>query len=380
MVRIMTTRLSLVLKRFQRHFSVEKEMTPRTKSLAYTITSQGHDDKTEFKKRIALSKAITLIESHSRVHMEQADLLLNYLYQSNIDTRRDNFRVGFAGPPGSGKSSFIENFGQYILNQQEIKNTDFKPEKLAVVCIDPSSVITGGSILGDKTRMKDLSLHPKAYVRPSPSKGILGGLSSYTNDVTSLCLAANYDLVLVESVGIGQSECGISNAVDMVVLLVAPGGGDSLQGVKKGILEVADMLIVNKADGSLFPAARATAADYKAATHFFRSRMKGWEAPPVLLASADTGEGIQEIWEQICKYRNLIISNGELHRKRTSQKHYWMMKHLEELISDKIKSDNEIAMAAEKLNQDLDQGVISTRAAATQLFDLISMQHPVQDR
>jgi LAO/AO transport system kinase len=166
----------------------------------------------------------------------------------------------------------------------------------------------------------------------------------------------------------------------MVVLLVAPGGGDSLQGVKKGILEVADMLIVNKADGSLLPAARATAADYKAATHFFRSRMKGWEAPPVLLASADTGEGIQEIWEQICKYRNLIISNGELHRKRTSQKHYWMMKHLEELISDKIKSDNEIAMAAEKLNQDLDQGVISTRAAATQLFDLISMQHPVQDR
>jgi LAO/AO transport system kinase len=355
-------------------------MTPRTKSLAYTITSQGHDDKTEFRKRIALSKAITLIESHSRVHMEQADLLLNYLYQSNVDTPRDNFRVGFAGPPGSGKSSFIEKFGQYILNHQEVKNTDFKPEKLAVVCIDPSSVITGGSILGDKTRMKDLSLHPKAYVRPSPSKGILGGLSSYTNDVTSLCLAANYELVLVESVGIGQSECGISNAVDMVVLLVAPGGGDSLQGVKKGILEVADMLIVNKADGSLLPAARATAADYKAATHFFRSRMKGWEAPPVLLASADTGEGIQEIWEQICNYRNLVIANGELHRKRTSQKHYWMMKHLEELISDKIKSDNEITMAAEKLNQDLDQGVISTRAAATQLFDLISMQHPVQDR
>lgn len=354
-------------------------MTSRTKSLANTITSHDNDDIPEFKKRIALSKAITLIESHSRVHMEQADLLLNYLYQSNVGTHRDNFRVGFAGPPGAGKSSFIEKFGQHVLNKEEL-DTDFKPEKLAIVCIDPSSVITGGSILGDKTRMKDLSLHPRAFVRPSPSKGILGGLSSYTNDVTSLCLAANYDLVLVESVGIGQSECGISNAVDMVVLLVAPGGGDSLQGVKKGILEVADMLIVNKADGSLLPAARATAADYKMATHFFRSRMKGWEAPPVLLASANSGDGIKEIWEQICDYRNLVIKNGELHRKRTLQKHYWMMKHLEELISDKIKSDNRIATIAEKLNEDLDRGIISTRAAATHLFDLISSKDPVEDR
>jgi LAO/AO transport system kinase len=352
-------------------------MTPRTKSLADTITSQGQDENTNFKKRVALSRAITLIESNSRVHMEQADLLLNYLYQSkNVDAHRVNFRVGITGPAGVGKSSFIEKFGQYLLDSEEIE-TAFKPEKMAVVCIDPSSIITGGSILGDKTRMNYLSLHPRAFVRPSPSKGILGGLSSYTNDVTSLCLAADYDLVLVESVGIGQSECGISNAVDMVVLLVAPGGGDSLQGAKKGILEVADMLIVNKADGSLLPAARSTAADYKAATHFFRSRMKGWETPPVLLASADTGEGIKEIWEQICNYRDLVIGNGKLHRKRTSQKHYWMMKHLEELITDKIRSDQEITTIAKKINQDLDQGLISSRAAAAQLFDLVSSKNPI---
>jgi len=252
--------------------SNSSEMTTRTRELAEAILlPDGADEGLVMKRRLALSRAITLIESQSPLHMRQADLLLNHVvrsrssiihntddedetakyYKSLLDEeKKRSFRVGIAGPPGSGKSSFIEAFGKFILDEQELpleQECSYRPNKLAVVCIDPSSTITGGSILGDKTRMMDLSRHPKAFVRPSPSKGVLGGLSSYTNDVVTLCQAAGYDLVLVETVGLGQSEVDVSKGVDMLVLMVSPGGGDGLQGAKKGILEVSDMLIVNKA-------------------------------------------------------------------------------------------------------------------------------------
>ena len=242
-------------------------MTRRTKDLVASIvstlsdsTSSGVEKETLIlQKRVALSRAITLIESQSPTHMQQADLLLNHVVklrgeksthvsgngdESDIMEQKGKaFRVGIAGAPGSGKSSLIESLGTHILDncyQGDDGKCSFTPEKIAVVCIDPSSSITGGSILGDKTRMMELSRHPRAFVRPSPSKGVLGGLSSYTNDVVSLCEAAGYELVLVETVGLGQSEVDVSQAVDMLVLIVSPGGGDGLQGAKKGILEVAD--------------------------------------------------------------------------------------------------------------------------------------------
>lgn len=246
----------------------------------------------------------------------------------------------------------------------------YKPDQIAVVCIDPSSTITGGSILGDKTRMTELSRHPRAYVRPSPSKGVLGGLSSYTNDVVTLCQAAGYDLVMVETVGLGQSEVDVSHGVDMLILLVSPAGGDSLQGAKKGILEMADAIVVNKADGNLLTAARTTAGDYKNATHFFRSKMKGWETVPVLLASAETGEGVEKVWSEICRYRNVIIKNGELQRKRSEQANYWMWHHVQHYIQDRVKSDEGMAKAADQMNDALDSGTITPRAAASEILQL----------
>jgi LAO/AO transport system kinase len=231
-------------------------MTNRTAELANKIlVSDAAGSKVSptseniLQRRLALSRAITLIESKSPKHVEQANLLLNRVTKkyktatntgnveetNNEGTSRTSFRVGIAGAPGAGKSSFIETFGKFILNDlpqaqnDQTDETDSSPNKLAVVCVDPSSSITGGSILGDKTRMMDLSRHPKAFVRPSPSRGVLGGLSSYTNDVVSLCEAAGYDLILVETVGLGQSEIDISQTVDMLVLLVSPGSGDGLQ-------------------------------------------------------------------------------------------------------------------------------------------------------
>ena len=249
----------------------------------------------------------------------------------------------------------------------------FQPNKVAVVvCIDPSSTITGGSILGDKTRMTDLSRHTNAYVRPSPSKGVLGGVSNYTNDVVNLCQAAGYDLVIVESVGIGQSEVDISQGVDMLILMVAPGGGDGLQGVKKGILEVADMIIVNKADGDLSSAARSTASEYKGATHLFRLRRQGWETPPVLLASAETGLGLNNVWDHICRFRILVGQEGELKRKRGKQARYWMWKRVQDLITERSRLDPVLREKASDMENGLDEGNVAPRAAAWEILEALT--------
>lgn len=374
-------------------------MSTRTADLANTLLLGDDKDETLLQRRLALSRAITLIESQSLKHRDQADLLLNYVTRSRSmlhnaksreadsgakikgkEVKRRSFRVGIAGAPGSGKSSFIEMFGNMLLDGLPVENTNstcqtetetsMQPNKLAVICVDPSSSITGGSILGDKTRMTDLSRHPKAFVRPSPSKGVLGGLSSYTNDVVTLCEAAGYDLVFVETVGLGQSEVDISQVVDMLILIVPPGGGDGLQGVKKGILELADMIIVNKADGSLLPAARFTAADYKGATQFFRTRIEGWKTPPVLLASAETGEGIPEVWNTICRYRDIVTKSGDLQIRQTLQARYWLWKHVQELMMNRIRSDENIRIVANEVEDDLDRGLIAPRAAASKLFNL----------
>jgi LAO/AO transport system kinase len=309
--------------------------------------------------------------------------------------------VGVAGPPGAGKSSFIETFGLYVLNNKakhdESSETfandaqsndhnhgasdnrtngdddkEYSPSKLAVVCIDPSSSLTGGSILGDKTRMTELSRHDRAFVRPSPNRGTLGGLAAYTNDAITLCQAAGYDLVLVETVGLGQSEIEICEGVDMLLLLVPPGGGDELQGVKKGIVELASMLVVNKADGNLLPAARTTAADYEAAIRFFRHRDDGWDIPPVLLASAKTGEGMERVWDEIFRYRKIMMANGELQKKRQKQNLYWMHKTLRELIIARAKSDPILREKSQQLEMDLMTGIITPRAAAKDLVDSIT--------
>lgn len=230
--RVITSRLRLISKMKYEPFH----------DLANAILSNDDDNSNKgMNRRYALSKAITLIESKSPLHREKADLLLNEIFtarqqQDSSSMKANNsFRVGITGPPGAGKSSFIESFGQYLLDELPKISTSVdtdedtaveRPDKLAVICIDPSSVISGGSILGDKTRMTELSRHQSAYVRPSPSKGVLGGLSSYTNECCSLCEAAGYDLILVETVGLGQSEVDVSQVCDMIILMVPPGGGE----------------------------------------------------------------------------------------------------------------------------------------------------------
>lgn len=391
-------------------------MTDRTRLLVEAISKPDHDITPELeienrmRRRLSLSRAITLVESRSQVHMEQADLMLGSLLggaepvrtgdgsdESSTKSRASSFRLGIAGPPGVGKSTFIETFGLFVLdkignesvgvqgdnrvNQKEsVHDSDsapsvprFAPSKVAVLCIDPSSTLSGGSILGDKTRMMELSRHDRAFVRPSPSRGTLGGVSAYTDDVVSLCQAAGYNLVIVETVGLGQSEVEITEGVDMLILIVSPGGGDELQAVKKGIVEVADMILVGKSDGDLLPAARQTAADYKGAMHFLRQRVQGWETNVVMM-SAKTGFGMDAIWTEICRFRNVTTLNGQLAAKRRRQASYWMWKHVRDMIVAQTKSDPILRHKAETLEHELDLGLIPARVAASELLKSFSTE------
>jgi LAO/AO transport system kinase len=349
--------------------SLQDQMTTNTRLLAESLTIlEPETPEILLRRRMALARAITLVESTAPSHKKQADLLLTHLLQK----QHDCFRLGITGPPGAGKSTFIEALGNYVLNDLPSKedNTQslFSPSRLAVLCIDPSSSVTGGSILGDKTRMTELSRHHKAYVRPSANGGTFGGLSAYTHDVVSLCAAASYDWCVVETVGLGQSEIEVVHSVDMLLLIVPPGGGDQLQGVKKGIVEVADAIMINKADGNLLPAARNTTADYRGAMNFMRQKHEQWKVPPVLLASSLTGEGIPEVWNEISRYRTIMMQGGELAEKRRQQSRYWMWKNLQKLISERARVDPALRQTAEKMEIALSKGTITPRVAASELL------------
>lgn len=326
------------------------------------------------RQRIALSKSITLVESKSPKRRKMADSLLDRLMRESSKT--NTFRLGICGPPGVGKSSIVEALGLYILGLD--KNE--APEKIAVLAIDPSSHVTGGSILGDKTRMSQLSYHPNAYVRPSPSSGVLGGIGAYTYDAASLCEFANYELIIIETVGVGQSEVELAECCDLFLLLLAPGGGDELQGSKKGIVEVADVLVVNKADGELQDVARKTANEYKKAVGLLRKPAGWWgrnkndlcsddkspSTPPVLLVSARTGRGIPELWELIKTYSQ----NGKTYidEKRRKQRRYWLTKYLREHVLEAANNDEGTRKRKEEIELDLDNGLVAPRLAASQLW------------
>ena len=302
-----------------------------------------------------------------------------------------------AGPVGAGKSTLVEALGQYILNLTTTEHsTDDEvvaasspptsvsrtmrwiPDRLAVVCIDPSSLRTGGSILGDKTRMMSLAAHPRAYVRPAPAQGVLGGLAPRTDDVVRL-LSQQYPLTILETVGLGQSEVEVKECVDLLILAVPPGGGDGLQGVKKGILEVADMIVVTKADGDLLQAAKHTAQDYRGAMNFLHgvtaqltedctSKSRASAATEVLLASATNGEGLESIWNSICKLRQAQIDSGLLRKRRQEQGRYWMWKTLQSALLEHTEHDPALREAADRLLLQLDAGHIPPRVAAMELL------------
>jgi LAO/AO transport system kinase len=274
--------------------------------------------------RAILSRAITLAESRRRSDQELAqDLLIR------IASRTGNaIRLGLTGVPGAGKSTMIETLGLWLLE---------RGHRVAVLVIDPSSSRSGGSILGDKTRMPRLSLAEHAYIRPSPSSGVLGGVAWRTREAMLLCEAAGFDVVIVESVGVGQSEAELAQIVDTFCLLLVPGAGDELQGIKRGVVELTDLIVVNKAEGDRVTAAKRAAGDYRHALRMLPPSTAGWKTP-VLTFSAREGTGLDQVWQAISEHRALLQSDGQLAERRDRQQHRWLSALLDETILNEVHS------------------------------------------
>lgn len=269
--------------------------------------------------RRALARAITLAESGRADHRAQAEALLRA-----VGGRREALRIGLSGTPGVGKSTFIEAFGMALIAAGL---------KVAVLAVDPSSARSGGSILGDKTRMAELARAPGAFIRPSPSQAQLGGVARRSREAVALCEAAGFDVVLVETVGVGQSETMVADMVDLFLLLLAPAGGDELQGVKRGIMEIADMILVNKADGDLRPQALRTCADYTGALRLLRKRPQDPQGfPKAMTVSAVTGEGISEAWAEMQTLAKWRKTEGIWAARRADQARHWFRAELQQAI------------------------------------------------
>jgi len=275
--------------------------------------------------RATLARAITLIESKRADHRKSA----HHLVQELLPLTGKAVRLGITGAPGAGKSTTIDVLGTTLTAQGH---------KVAVLAVDPSSSRTGGSILGDKTRMAQLASNPNAFVRPSPASGTLGGVAAKTRETMLLCEAAGYDVVLVETVGIGQSETAVADMTDFFLVLMLPGAGDELQGLKKGIVELADMVAVNKADGDNVVRAKIAAADYRGALNILAPHSPTW-SPPVVTYSALTGNGISELWSQVLAHRKMMTASGELAARRREQQVKWMWSMLEERLTARLRND-----------------------------------------
>lgn len=304
--------------------------------------------------RRALARAITLVESTRTDHRDRADELLTAL----LPRTGDSLRIGISGPPGVGKSTFIEAIGLHIVESGH---------RLAVLAVDPSSNRTGGSILGDKTRMPGLSRHPNAYIRPSPGGGELGGVARRTREAMLVCEAAGFDVVIVETIGVGQSEVAVAEMVDAFTLLVNPGGGDELQGIKRGIMELADIVVVNKADGDLAPAAARSAADHRNAVHLLRPRWRAW-ATRVLTASAVEGTGVAEVWEALGEFRSEVTASGELEANRAHQSVAWFWSEVRSGLVQRLREEDGMAERLAAAEADVAEGRMAPVAAARSLL------------
>jgi LAO/AO transport system kinase len=299
--------------------------------------------------RRALARAITRVESTKPEHQDEAQALLAELLPHTGKATR----IGISGSPGVGKSTFIEAFGLHLIRQGH---------RVAVLAVDPSSPRSGGSILGDKTRMEELARNADAYIRPSPTAGTLGGVARRTREAGLVCEAAGFDVVLVETVGVGQSETAVADMVDIFLLILPPAGGDELQGLKKGIVELAHLILVNKADGDLEGAAGRAVSEYRAALHLLRPAAAGW-SPPILKVSALQQRGMDEVWEAIERFK-ATLGASRLKANRAAQAKAWMWREIEEGLLGLLRQNPAVVRKLTELEKKVLQGVMTPAAAA----------------
>jgi LAO/AO transport system kinase len=326
-------------------------------------------------QRRAIAKAITLLESTRADHRARADEMLTAL----LPHTGKSFRLGISGVPGVGKSTFIEALGLYLIGQGH---------RVAVLTIDPSSSVSGGSILGDKTRMEKLSVHERAFIRPSPSSGTLGGVAEKTREAMLVCEAAGYDIVIVETVGVGQSEIAVAGMTDMFVLMQLPNAGDDLQAIKKGVMELADLVVINKADLDADAATRAR-AQITSALRIFTQHGRGsphpspfpegegagqWH-PTVMQLSALLGEGVDRFWSEVERFRSLRTASGELAARRQHQALAWMWERIDAGLKDAFRHDSGVAGLLPALTKQVAQGELPASTAARKLLDIFGEKH-----
>src|SRR5712691_3542837 len=300
-------------------------------------------------ERSLLARAITLIESKRPDHQKAA----RQLVQDLLPATGRAVRVGITGAPGVGKSTTIDTLGSYLTGQGR---------KVAVLAVDPSSARTGGSILADKTRMARLAIDDNAFVRPSPSSGTLGGVAAKTRETMLLCEAAGFDVVLVETVGIGQSETMVADMTDFFLVLMLPGAGDELQGLKKGVVEIADMIAINKADGDNLARAKAAAAEYRAALHILTPRVAEWN-PPVITYSALTGAGVAQLWEHVLDHHRRLSATGAFAARRREQQVKWMWALVDERLRRRLATDPKLKARLPQLERAVAEGTLSPALA-----------------
>ena len=315
-----------------------------------------HLDQLQQGNRRALAKAITLVESKLDSHRAEAQQIIEQV----LPQTGNSIRIGITGIPGVGKSTFIETFGLYLISLGK---------KVAVLAVDPSSPLAGGSILGDKTRMEELSRNDQAFIRPSPSEGALGGVAQKTRETMLLCEAAGYDVILVETVGVGQSEYEVAGMVDFFMVLMLPNAGDELQGIKKGIMELADALVVNKADGESINLAQQTKRHYENAMHLLRQ--SSFWSPQVLTCSAQENNNLDTVWGMISGYHIDALKNNAFHEKRSRQNKEWMDRLLFEMLELKLKQNPDVKKQLPDLYRKVINGEVTPFIAAKTLIDIL---------
>lgn len=305
---------------------------------------------------IALSRAITAVESTAKKHQQQAKEII----EKCLPHANKSIRIGITGVPGVGKSTFIESFGKLLISEGK---------RVAVLTIDPSSSISKGSILGDKTRMEALAKEENAFIRPSASGDTLGGVARKTRETIILCEAAGFDVILIETVGVGQSETTVHSMTDFFLLLKLAGAGDELQGIKRGIMEMADTIVINKADGDNLKAAKMARNEFARALHLYPAKESGW-SPKTLLCSALQNEGIREIWDVVLQYLETVKANGYFQRKRKEQNRFWLMQTIESQLKSEFYANPSVKKELEKQLKAMDENKTTPFEAAEKLLSI----------